>query len=232
MLTSKVVPIERLELRFEPWLWPFAFERRAEIEAHFEGLRREQPAIWNGRVLMLREHTIDGGVLRGTCFETDFASFLVWRELGFPDAAVKNFFAMGAVRSRDGAFVLGVMAPYTSNPGAIYFPSGTPEPDDLKGDEVDLDGSLWREMAEETGLREDELSPEPGWLAVDAGPRFALIRMLHTRRTGDDIAAQIRGYLAREPSPELSDVRIVRGRADFDPMMPPFIKAFLTAMGL
>jgi hypothetical protein len=32
---------------------------------------------------------------------------------------------------------------------------------------------------------------------------------------------------AREREPELADVRDVRGPADFDPMMPPFVTAFL-----
>ena len=49
MQEPTIVPIERLELRFEPWFWPFALERRAEIDAHFEAFKRVRPAIWNGR---------------------------------------------------------------------------------------------------------------------------------------------------------------------------------------
>ncbi len=46
-------------------------------------------------------------------FETDFASFLAWRDWGFPDNSVFNGFGMGALRGSDGAFVLGEMAaPY------------------------------------------------------------------------------------------------------------------------
>jgi hypothetical protein len=36
------------------------------------------------------------------------------------------------------------------------------------------------------------------------------------------------GHIAREAKPELADVRIVRGRADLDQMMPPFITAYLS----
>ena len=32
---------------------------------------------------------------------------------------------------------------------------------------------------------------------------------------------------AREQEPELCDIRIVRGQADFDPAMPRFVTAFL-----
>jgi len=34
--------------------------------------------------------------------------------------------------------------------------------------------------------------------------------------------------LARQRQPEFADLRIVRGPADFDPMMPPFVTGFLT----
>jgi hypothetical protein len=39
---------------------------------------------------------------------------------------------------------------------------------------------------------------------------------------------RILAHLAREAQPELAGVRIVRSPADFDPMMPPFVTAFLT----
>ena len=42
------------------------------------------------------------------------------------------------------------------------------------------------------------------------------------------LRARILGHLAGEAQPELSDIRIVRGPADLDPMMPPFMTAYLT----
>ena len=85
-------------------------------------------------------------------FETDFASFLAWRDWGFPDSDVFNGFGMGALRCADGAFVMGEMGHHTANAGRIYFPSGTPDLDDLSGDTVDIAGSVAREVEEETGL--------------------------------------------------------------------------------
>ena len=34
--------------------------------------------------------------------------------------------------------------------------------------------------------------------------------------------------IGRVENPELADIRIVHGPADFDPMMPPFVTAFLS----
>ena len=61
--------------------------------------------MWNGRVLVLHEFAITDGVLRGAYLETDFASFLAWRDWGYPDQSVRNCFAMGAVRASDGSLL-------------------------------------------------------------------------------------------------------------------------------
>ena len=143
---------------------------------------------------------------------------------------MRNCFAMGALRANDGAFLLGVMAAHTANAGRIYFPSGTPEPGDVVGTAVDLDGSVRREIAEETGISFDTLDAEPGWHAVLAGPRIALMKILHARESAVALRTRILEHLAREPEPELADIRIVRGPADLDPCMQPFVTAFLGYM--
>jgi 8-oxo-dGTP pyrophosphatase MutT (NUDIX family) len=222
-----VVPVERLELAFAPRPWPFARERRDEIATYFTTLRRVNPALWNGRVLMLHEHAIRGSVFRGAYFETDFASMLAWRHWGFPDPHVKNCFAMGALRGNDGAFVLGVMAAHTANAGWIYFPAGVPDLSDIDGSRVDLARSLMRETSEETGLAAAALDPEQGWTTVLAGARIAQIKMLRAQEPAASLRGRILAHLAREARPELADVRVVRSPADFDPMMPPYVTAFL-----
>ena len=139
-------------MTYAPQPWPFAVERRAEIDAHFEDARRERPGIWNGQVLVMHRHRFDRDVLEGAFLQTDFASFMTWRDWGFPEAGVTNCFSMGALRTSDGAWIMGVMAPHTSAAGKIYFPAGTPDPDDVVDGMVDLAGSVIREVAEETGL--------------------------------------------------------------------------------
>ena len=64
-------------------------------------------------------------------------------------------------------------------------------------------------------------------LTVLAGSRIAQVKTLQARATAAVLRARILAHLAREAQPELADVRIVRGPADFDPMMPPFVTAFL-----
>src|SRR5438132_83937 len=102
MTDLSVVPVERLEFRLAPRPWRFAEQRRAEIDAYFARLKRDRPALWNGRVLLLHEWSLADGLLRGAFLETDFASYIAWRDWGFPDAAVTNCFAQAALRAADG----------------------------------------------------------------------------------------------------------------------------------
>jgi hypothetical protein len=46
----------------------------------------------------------------------------------------------------------------------------------------------------------------------------------------ESLRGRILARLAAEPQAELADIRIARGPADFDPMMPEFITDFLTHM--
>jgi len=226
----RAVKVEELDLRFAPRPWLFAERRRAEIERHFAELKRTMPALWNGRVMLLHDWAIAQGRFTGAYFETDFASLLAWRDWGFPDDKVRNCFAQGALRAADGAFLLGVMGAHTANAGKIYFPSGTPDPEDVVGDRVDLDGSVMRELKEETGLEEADVAPLPGWHAVFAGPRIGMMKVLQSPEPAETLRARILSYLAGQATPELADIRIVRGAADLDAMMPSFIPAFLGEM--
>jgi len=222
-----IYPVERLELAFEPKAWDFAVARRAEIDAFFEAARREKPALWNGRVLLMRRQKLSNGVLEGAYLETDFASFSAWTAWGRPHAGVHDCFGAAAILSSDGAFLLGVMGAHTFNAGHVYFPCGTPDPDDIKGDSVDLGSSVWREVKEETGLDAAALTADEGWVAVVDGALIMMVKLLRAREDAQSLRARMLGHLKSEAQPELSDIRVVRGPADFEPAMPGFVQAYL-----
>jgi 8-oxo-dGTP pyrophosphatase MutT (NUDIX family) len=225
----EIAALDRAEIVLEPWPWRFAAERREEIAAHFAQIKRERPGVWNGRILLLRHYAISGATLRGACFETDYANLCAWRDWGFPDASVHNVFAAAALRSADGAFLLGEMAPATANAGLMYFPCGTPEPADLGPDgALDLDGNLTRELLEETGIGVGELRTAPGWTMVRDRCYLALIKQVTSPLRAAELRARVIDHIGREQRPELVGIRLVRSPADFDPAMPRFVTAFLT----
>jgi 8-oxo-dGTP pyrophosphatase MutT (NUDIX family) len=219
--------VTQLDLSVQPWSWPFATERRADIEAHFALKCSEKPQLWNGRVLLTRHHDFAGDRLRASYFETDFASFLAWRDWGFPDSAVFNGFGMGALRSSDGAFVLGEMGDHTSNAGRIYFPAGTPDLDDIKLGAVDIAGSIAREIEEETGLAPADYRAGAHWDCVVSGHAIAMMRILNVDSTGEALRARIEANLARQLQPELVAMHLVRTTSDLTAAMPRFVTAFI-----
>ncbi|RXG89850.1 NUDIX hydrolase [Bradyrhizobium zhanjiangense] len=227
-MTSPVIHrVATLDLAVRPIVWPFAEERRAEIAAHFAEMQRERPKIWNGRVLLGRDAVFTDGHLAATYFETDFASFLAWRDWGFPDPAVFNGFGMGALRTSDGAFVMGEMAQHTANAGRVYFPSGTPDLDDIRAGTLDIPGSVVREIAEETGLTVADYAAEADWHCVVSGRAIAMIQVLNLDMPGEVARSRIEANLAREVEPELSAIHLVRGMDDLTPTMPRFVTAFI-----
>jgi hypothetical protein len=227
MIEARVIPIERLELAFSPRPWAFAEQRRSEIDQGFAALRRKNPALWNGQVLLLYEHAIEGSVLRGSYLQTDYASFRMWHDWGHPDPSMRDCFAQAALLTADGALLLGVMGPQTAVPGKIHFPSGTPDPSDIVGGTVDLQASAWRELDEETGLTPSDLTPDAKWYAVPCGTTLAMMKIFRSRENAVALRERIRATLAQQQTPELIDMRIVRGPADLDPMVQDFVRAFL-----
>ncbi len=221
--------VRTLDLVVEPWTWPFAETRSGEIAAYFTDEQRERPAMWNGRVLLGRNPVFSGDRFTASYFETDFASFLAWRDWGYPDASVFNGFGMGALLCADGAFVLGEMGQHTSNAGRIYFPSGTPDLDDIRDGMLDISGSVTRELEEETGLRPGEYQSEPDWHCIYTGPVVAMIRLLRVDMTGDALRERIERSLASQQQPELSAIHLVRRAQDLNPAMPRFVTAFVEA---
>jgi 8-oxo-dGTP pyrophosphatase MutT (NUDIX family) len=219
--------VTTLALTVAPWRWPFAQARRAEIDAYYARARREKPRLWNGRVLLGRQPTFEGSRLSASYFETDFASLLAWRDWGFPDRAAFNGFGMGALRCADGAFVLGEMSSHTANAGRIYFPAGTPDPDDVSDGMLDLAASVARETEEETGLKPADYRAAPYWDCVVTGATIAMIRTLHVDMAGEALRASIEANLSRQAHPELAALHLIRTRSDLNGRMPSFVTAFL-----
>jgi 8-oxo-dGTP pyrophosphatase MutT (NUDIX family) len=233
-MPSNVTPavihrVTTLDLSFQERPWPFADQRRADIDSHFAKRQRDKPEIWNGRVLLGRDADISGDRFRANYFETDFASLLAWRDWGFPDPEIFNGFGMGALRCADGAFVMGEMGQHTANAGQIYFPAGTPDLDDLRDGKVDMDDSVTRELEEETGLTPADYKAGAHWDCVVVGATIAMMRILHADISGEAMRARIEANLAAQDHPELSAIHLVRGISDLTATMPRFITAFIEA---
>jgi len=222
--------VTNLDLWVGDYAWPFAQTHRSKIDGYFAARQLEQPQLWNGRVMLGRRPRFEGGLFSADYFETDFASFLCWRDWDFPDGAVFNGFGMGVIRSSDGAIVLGEMGAHTANAGKVYFAGGTPDPSDVRGKRLDIPASVAREVEEETGLRRSDYRAADHWHCVESGPYVAMLRILDVYLPADALKARIEAHLARDELPEFSRVHLVRSEADLLPTMPRFVIAYLTML--
>jgi 8-oxo-dGTP pyrophosphatase MutT (NUDIX family) len=227
---AHILEVGELDLAFEHSRWEFAEHQAAAIAAHWGRLTKAKPAMFNGRVLLLGQRVIEtrpDGVLRlkGVYFETDYADYVAWAAFGHPGGPVDNCFSMAALRSDDGAFLLGEMAHHTYSAGQIYFPAGTPDPDDVFDDRVDLEASARRELLEETGLLADETNMAPDWTVVMTPQRVACMKLMTFPLPADRLKARIDAFLARDPLAELARMHIVRDPYDIDETRVPIFVA-------
>jgi 8-oxo-dGTP pyrophosphatase MutT (NUDIX family) len=216
----KLVPIKSLDLHLRPGAWDFAAAESLRINEHWRKLADNNPKIWNGDVLICTQVELKGSVLAGDFVRTDYASFVAWRDWGWPDKSVCNVFGSAAVLSADKAVLYGRMAGHTLNAGKIYPPGGSLEMKDVTEDgRVDVMGSITRELEEETGLK----AADAEWgelLAIFDEHRVSVAQVFHFADTAEAMAGRIRHYLSSAHEDELSDIEIITATSRFDSTMP------------
>jgi len=228
----RIEKIESIDFRLEQKPWPFEVDRAEDIDAHWAKLVSRNPHCYNGRVLLMQRvgiaETAEGCCLEGSCLATDYKAFQAWRDFGSPETRIRNVFAMAALRSSDGAFLLGEMGHSTSTPGRVYFPAGTPEPSDLVGLAVDFEGNVLRELAEETGMTSRDINIEPGWTVVFQGPRIACMKIVRSPLSAAELVTRVAGFIATEQQSELARLWPIFDTQDLDEArMPDFTLTYL-----
>lgn len=228
MTAFETFDVASVDGRVTPFAWDWAERERDWIDARWAALLAQRPQMFDGRVLMAHRWRREGEALRAEYFETRFSRFLCWREAGRPPG-VANCFSMAALRAADGAYLLGEMGAHTANAGKIYFPAGTPDPDDLVGDAVDLAGSALRELGEETGLTPDMVRVAPRWSVTMGAGMIACFRPMRLDMSAAEAVAFIHAKLDAQPERELARMHVMRHAGDIDAArMPPFLVAFLS----
>lgn len=231
---QEVVEVDGVDCLFEPRPWRFATERSDEIAAHWAEALRRKPRMFDGRVLLMHRGAVETDpagrrVFRGAYLVTSFSAFLFWRDIGLPPADVRNGFGMACLSSADGAFVLGEMGAHTANAGAVYFASGTPDPSDICDGAVDIEGSVRRELKEETGLDPETLRFDPGMTLVMDASRVGFMKRVRSPEPAAALVARIGAFLRADPEPELARMHVIRSADEIGPAVQVSAAAYLRA---
>jgi len=226
------VRIAQCALRVGPEPWPFAVERRAEIAAHWQRASAERPKLFDGTVYMLRKSALEGEGFRGIFVRTDFKSFLYWRESGYADPSVRDSFGSSVIRSAEGHVLLGRQTSGNVNAGLAYPPGGFIDTRDVTADgAIDIDASIARELAEETGLDPLELERTPGYLLTRAGALVSIGIEWKSPLAAAALRERILAHVSQQAVPELADIVIVRKASEIDEdTMPRYACAVLRAL--
>ncbi|MGE0008836.1 MAG: NUDIX hydrolase [Parvibaculaceae bacterium] len=209
-----------LDLRLRRGSWAFAEAEKTRIAEHWRKLADANPRIWNGDVLICTRAELRDGGLTGDFLKSDYASFVAWRDWGWPDRSVCNVFGSAAVVSSDRAVLYGRMAGHTLNAGKVYPPGGSLEMKDVTGDgRVDVMGSIVRELEEETGLAAAE-AERGELLAILDDHRLSIAQVFRFADPAETLAARVRGYLESAQEDELSDVEVVTATSELASSMP------------
>lgn len=188
----------------------------AEAARHFAALRAANPHLFDGNVLLFRDVSVAGGTFRATAVPASYALMLAILDGRARGLGLFNVFGAVAPFSADGALLLGEMGARTYEPGAVKLAAGTPEAGDVDraAGTVDLDASMARELAEETGLEAAAARPAPDCLVVRDGPYCAVVRPMVFPEAGEALKARAAAFLAAEREPELAALALARGPDD------------------
>lgn len=225
---NAVHPLDAVSLRLADGEWKFALRERPAITRHWQELVVRHPYLWNGRILICTSVSVESRRLEAELVHTDFASFVAWRDWGWPDRTAFNCYGVPAVITSDGAMIMGVMGPRTLNRGMIYPPSGSLEPRDIGADGlIDIEGSMKVEFQEETGIDLGCAAPA-GLIAAFDEQRMAIVRRFDLPMSFAAVEEHFARHIADDPEPELAAVKPVRSIDDIEPGMLGYVKSLIT----
>lgn len=198
--------VRELSCSVTRYAWPLESKHSVEISNHYRRALRANPRLYNDTILLARGWGIRLGQFRAEFFQTDFASYLYWRKHASEDRRVVNCSPAAIIISQDEQFLLATTSSLEGNSTKLCLPGGMPEPRDMQGSRLDLQDTLFRELAEELGVAKSQVSLLPGWYIVAGTSWIVVLKPMKCSIDAHVLSIQIRKYIARQRNPELIDV--------------------------
>ncbi|MEZ5899422.1 MAG: NUDIX hydrolase [Hyphomicrobiaceae bacterium] len=215
---ESVVRIESLNAHLVSGTWRYAHNHREVIADHWRMACAANPNFFNGVVHVLNGLHIEDGHATADFLATEFKDYLYWRDEGYPDEAqVRDGFGSALIRSREGYVILGRQMPGNINEGLAYLPGGFIDARDVSEDhQIDVRGSVARELAEETGLDASAVTPQHGFLVTQVAAHVSFAVPYVSPLGADDLVQRVHAHIAAESNPELAEVVVLKSPADME----------------
>ncbi|WP_426227845.1 NUDIX hydrolase [Pararhizobium sp. DWP3-4] len=222
-----IFPVTSIDVRVSGEPHPYFHSHTAEIATNWEREVAANPALFDGRMLLMRSLEKRDGAISGECHIIPFSAFLLWRKTR-PAGAALHLFGLPVIVSSDGAVIAIRMGQHTANPGRVYCAAGSLDPDDIRGGYCDIDGNMAREVLEETGLSLSDASNISGFHGLRGQDVVTLFRAYHFAETAAELIALINAHIAADPDPEIDAALAIRtanpGQHPYPPFMPPVLE--------
>jgi 8-oxo-dGTP pyrophosphatase MutT (NUDIX family) len=222
---NRVVPVSGLDVRLDPAPHPFEIGHQLAIEENWRREREANPALFDGRLVLLSEVGYDDGRVVGRCHSVRYATLLYWRRAR-PQGA-EHAYAHAALVSSDNALVAIRMGAHTANAGKVYFAAGSFEAVDFIDGVVDVEANMAREVREETGLDISGLPRDDEYQLFSRDGITVVFKRYYIDQPAEQIAAKITDFVERETDPEIAGPVIIRGRDNLPDGVMPYMNAII-----
>ncbi len=202
------IPVDHIECRLSG-SFQLSDALEARRKAGWESFLARHPAAFDGTLLRLAAHRIEGGRLMINAASTSFSAYVETRHPGFadeyPQAERADPLGLTALVVTADQRVIVTKRSLTAeqNPGALYFVGGYAEP--ATGENIDLFDEAAREIAEEIAVT-DLQRPESFAIGLAYDPVFChpeLFLLTVSRSTAADILEGARHAPDRNEAAEL-----------------------------
>ena len=204
-----VCPCSGIDVRLVPTRHPFEVRFEKEIAENWKDELSNNPRLFNGRVTLASEATLQDGVLRGATHEIDFSTFLFWRQSRQAEGCC-HIFAFAVPVTKDGALAAVKMNSSTANPGRVYFAAGSFEKCDFIDGKMNFVANTHREALEETGLSFDNVPHDAEFGLIRIGAAILIFRRYFLESDAEAVAQTIRRHASAEAEPEIEGPVIIR----------------------
>jgi ADP-ribose pyrophosphatase YjhB (NUDIX family) len=220
------------QLRATHARWAYAEARSREIEDNWIVEKTSNPNYFNGPIHLIHRLAMADNAIRAELLRTDFKSSLYWRREGFPEASVIDGFGSAIVRSADSAIILGRQRAGNINAGLSYPPGGFIDDRDVADDgTIDIEKSIRRELAEETGLDPSALERGHGYWITRSGAQLSIAVPFRSKLNTADLMRAIQCHIAASPNSELEAAVAVSHASDLERLeMPHYTRRLLDAL--
>jgi len=175
----------------------------------------DNPSFYDGQVFVLRDVWQSGSSIAGTLSLERFSAFLYWRDGLTNDRITYDGFCTALIRSEEGHVMAVRASAGTLNAGRVYLPGGFIDARDALPDgTVDLDVSVTRELAEETGLDTALLHRQPGYIVARSGQHCCFCIVFRAPFGSEDLRALMLRGAQEDKDGELSDIIAIKNIGD------------------